>query len=376
MRKGNRPAEYLNEAVKHFWVKVPLVLLALIFVSGFQFQCGKRKPPEPPRERVQQRAELAAFQRGNTVVLSWKMPARNADEGSVLFIDRAEIYRLAEPVTSPQQITEADFSNRATVIGSQKFGPDDFALKTITYRDTLQFAGQPVRLRYAIRFVNASGQRAAFSNVVLLEPAAAVASAPTSLSAEVSQDAVTLRWLEPTANVDGTTPLNLRGYNVYRSESATQPGRLLNKDPIGAAEFADGFFEFGKKYFYFVRAVSTNSEGVAVESLESNIEEVSPVDTFAPSAPRAITLAATPTSISIFFPSNPEKDIAGYTIYRSEDADAPLDQWEKLTPELLTRTTFLDEAVKPATAYHYYITATDTFGNVSEPSEKVSETVP
>ena len=40
--------------------------------------CGKRKPPLPPKERVLQNVEITGFQRGNQVILSWKMPARNA----------------------------------------------------------------------------------------------------------------------------------------------------------------------------------------------------------------------------------------------------------------------------------------------------------
>jgi hypothetical protein len=375
MTKGTGTGrERMTRIFKQLLLKAPLGVIALLALTGFQ--CGKRKPPEPPRERVQQRAELSGFQRGNTVVLSWKMPARNAEKGSVLFIERAEIFRLAQPLSSPQQMTEAEFASSAVVIGSQRFEPDDFGLKTISYRDTLQFAGQPVRLRYAIRFVNASGQRAAFSNVVLLEPAPSVAAGPASLSADVSQEAIKLKWVAPEKNVDGTSPLNLLGYNVYRSESETATGRLLTKDPVDKAEYSDPFFEFEKKYFYFVRAVSNGAEGNPVESTESNILEVTPVDTFPPSAPEAITLAATPTSISIFFPSNPEKDILGYNIYRSTDPVTPLPEWELLTSELLDKTTYLDEKVESGITYYYYITATDNFMNVSQASEVVSESVP
>ncbi|QYO65608.1 fibronectin type III domain-containing protein [Leptolyngbya sp. 7M] len=304
------------------------------------------------------------------------MPARNADPGSLLYIERAEIYRLAEPLSAAPRITEDEFASRSVVIGSQRFEENDFGLKTMTYRDTLQFAGQPVRLRYAIRFVNASGQRAAFSNVVVLEPAPSIASAPTSLSYEVSQEEIRLTWSAPTENVDGSQPLNLIGYNIYRSESEAVAGRLLNRDPITDQEYSDQFFEFGKKYFYFVRAVSTGAEGRAVESTESNLIEVSPVDTFPPSPPSSITIAASPTSISIFFPANPEKDIAGYSIYRSEDRDTPIEEWQLLMPDLTPKTTFVDENVVSGRTYFYYITATDTFKNVSKPSEIVSETVP
>jgi hypothetical protein len=151
---------------------------------------------------------------------------------------------------------------------------------------------------------------------------------------------------------------------------------MLNKEPVSKAEYADAFFAFEKKYFYFVRAVSSGAEGKPVESTESNVVEVTPVDKFAPSAPAAITLAASPTSISIFFPTNPDKDIAGYSVYRSEEKDKPLTEWELLTPALIDRSTYLDERVVSGKAYFYYITATDKFKNVSDPSEIVSETMP
>lgn len=305
------------------------------------------------------------------------MPTRNAPKGSVQNISRIDIYRLAEPLTSPQQITEEDFSNRSTIISVMPVTDVDFgANKTLQFKDQLQFANQAVRLRYGVRLVNASGQKAAFSNIFLLEPAAKIASNPTSLSAEVSQDAVVLRWLPPTANVDQTTPVSIDGYNVYRSESEKAPAKLLNKTPVTSPEFSDEFFDFGKDYLYFVRAVSAGTGAEPVESGESNILKLKPVDTFAPSAPAAITVAAAPSAISIFWAINPEKDIAGYKLYRSEDPDLPLDKWTLLTPQLTPRNTFQDNRVEAGKRYHYYLTATDRFGNVSSPSEVVSDVVP
>ena len=113
-------------------------------------------------------------------------------------------------------------------------------------------------------FVNESGTSSIFKRVNL-EPAASIAAAPNSLSTDVSQDAITLKWTGPTANVNGTTPLNLMGYNVYRTESATQAGRLLNKTPVSGTDYADAFFDFGKKYTYFVRSVSSGAEGEPVK---------------------------------------------------------------------------------------------------------------
>jgi hypothetical protein len=362
----------LQSSFKHSEIKAPIALLA--FVLLFSLSCGKRRPPLPPKERVAQRVELSGFQRGSNAVLSWKMPARNAGKGSVINISRADIYRLAEPANSPLVLSEEEFASRSILIATVPITDADFGLKTITFRDRLQFAGQAARLRYSVRLANASGQKAAFSNFLLIEPVARVAASPTSLSAEVSQDAVKLTWTAPTENVDKTTPPNILGYYVYRSTSENEPAKLLTKTPITGTTYSDEFFEFGKQYYYFVRTVSASTEAVPIESDESNIVKIKPVDTFPPSAPTAITLAAGQNVISIFFAVNPEKDIAGYKIYRSTDSNLPKERWTLLTPNLLKTNTFQDTHVESGKTYYYYITATDTAGNVSTPSEAVSET--
>ncbi|HRJ89474.1 MAG: hypothetical protein JNK51_08835 [Blastocatellia bacterium] len=359
---------------KQLSTKALAIALALCCLGALS--CGKRKPPLPPNERVVQRAEVSGFQRGNLTILSWRMPLRNAPAESVLNIDRIDIYRLAEPLTAPQNRSEEEFASTAIIISTIKVNDTDFGGRTMTYRDALQFSGQPIRLRYAIRFVNASGQKAAFSNFYLLEPASRVANPPTSLSSVLSQDAVELTWNEPVANIDGSTPANIIGFNVYRSGSSTEAAKLLNTAPVTETQFADRTFEFTKEYFYFVRTISLGTGGESVESGETQILSVKPIDTFPPSAPTAITLAATPTSISLFFATNPERDIAGYRIYRSTERDRPLETWDLLTTDLLRSNTFLDQRVEAGKTYFYYLTATDIFNNVSARSEIASETVP
>lgn len=365
---------HLIRTFKHFTPLVSFLILAA--VSLLSTGCGKRGAPVPPRERVLQRVELSGYQRGNQVILSWKMPARNAPKGDVLNISRADIYRLAEPASAPQQMTEEEFANRSTMITSMVITNADFGSKTLLFKDVLQFAGQSARLRYAVRLVNATGQKAAFSNSLLIEPTSKVAGSPASLSATASQQTVHLRWQAPVTNIDGSVPVSILGYNIYRSLSEKEPAQPLNKTPVTKNEFDDEFFEFGKEYYYFVRSVSVGTGAEPIESAESNILKFKPVDTFAPSAPAAITLAATPNTISIFFAVNPEKDVVGYKIYRSTDKDLPIDQWTLLTPELLKTNTFQDTRVESGKTYYYRLTATDKFGNVSEVSEVVSETVP
>ena len=360
-----------------------LCLCALISAIVALPGCGKRRPPLPPVERVQQRTEfLSGAQQGNEVILSWPAPVRNAPESSVQSIRRIDVYRLAEKPGAPLALTEDEFSARATLVGSVTYEQIQTAGDTLTYRDTLELAGQPTRLRYAIRYVNASGQRAAFSNFLSIEPAARIAKAPMlSTEVKIAEDAITLSWQPPAANIDNSTPVNLLGYNVYRTdESQTASGNQpLNTALISGTEYADKNFLFGNNYRYVVRAVSLGTGGAQVESLNSNAVSVSPQDVFPPAAPERPSVAAPEPSsarLAIFFAANKETDIAGYNLYRSTDPDLPKQNWTKLNQTLLTRTTFTDDKVEPGKTYYYYVTAVDKAGNVSPPSEVGSEKAP
>lgn len=353
-----------------------LLSISILWVILFSISCGKRVPPLPPVERVTQRSLLEGFQRGDIVNLSWQMPARNASEGSVLNISRVEVYRLAEPLTSPQILNEEEFASRSTLIDSIELQTTDFGNKTFTYQDRLQLVGQPIRLRYAIRFVNSSGQKAGFSNFFLFEPTAKIPLPPQNLKNQISAEAINIGWTAPETNIDGSRPPAILGYNIYRNSTAEPNFKMLNAQPITETKYSDNFFKFGSSYKYFVRTVTVGASGQPIESADSEILELKPLDTFRPSAPDNITIAATPDSISLFFAQNPENDIAGYRVYRTTDPNLPKEKWEIVTPELITTNTFKDVRVKSGETYYYYILAIDTAGNVSDLSAIVSETVP
>jgi hypothetical protein len=359
----------------HRAVLVGGLLTVAVVVAG----CGKRRPPLPPVERVQQRTELlSGAQRGNQVLLSWPAPLRNAPDSSVQSIRRVDVYRVAEKPSAPLGLTEEEFGTQSTLIGSVTYDQIQRAKSTLVYRDTLELAGQPIRLRYAVRYVNASGERAAFSNFFLIEPAARIAQPPTLISQDEKETAITITWQPPAANIDGSTPINLLGYNVYRTDDKqTAVGQTpLNKALLSGTQFEDNDFHFGEHYKYLVRSASLGTEGAQVESLDSNVLAAAPRDIYAPSAPSAITIAPAPGRLSIFFPANPEPDVAGYNLYRSNDPNLPKSKWTKLNSTLLARTTFTDENVESGRRYYYYLTAVDQTGNVSPLSEVVAETVP
>jgi hypothetical protein len=366
----------LLQTLKRIKHKHKKALLTFIFFGLLiSAACGKRKPPLPPIERVTQRAEISGFQRGNKILLSWTMATRNAPSGNVLNISRADIYRLTEPASSAPNLSEEEFAARSTLIATIPISDTDFARKQMSFTDTLSFAGQPARIRYAIRFVNATGQKAGFSNFLVIDPTARVADVPKDLSSKVTQNSIEIRWNPPMQNVDGSTPANILGFNIYRiDEKGNQ--KELNNSPVTNNEFADKSFEFEKSYTYFVRTISLGSNGEPLESADSSLIKVLPKDTFPPAAPSAVTIAASPNTISIFFASNIENDVAGYKVYRSTNNNLPKFDWNLLTQQLLTTNTFQDTNVESGKTYFYYLTAIDKFGNVSEISDVVSETVP
>ena len=357
----------------------PRVVALLVIVLFFNTACGKRRPPEPPIERIPQHTELlSGAQQGNRVILSWPAPQRNASEGSVEAIRRIDIYRLAERPSAPLPLTEEEFAARSTLVGSISYETIKTIGDRLIYIDPLELAGQPTRLRYAVRYVNAAGQPAPFSNFLLIEPAAKIAEPPTITGSELSQNAVTIIWNPPTTNIDGSTPVNLLGYNVYRVEkSQTEVGQTpLNSALVTGTRYSDPTFHFGEKYNYIARSVSLGTGGNQVESINSNAIPVAPVDTFAPSPPGKPSIAPSEGGLALFFSASPERDVAGYDIFRSTDPNLPKNQWLKVNPSLLTRATFTDKDVESGKKYYYYVIAFDNAGNRSDPSEVESGTVP
>jgi hypothetical protein len=231
------------------------------------------------------------------------------------------------------------------------------------------------RLRYAVRYVNKRGQAAAFSNTIAVEPALAIALPPANLSAkDDSQDAVTIYWNAPSANVDGVTPASVVGYNVYRrAAKRVFGGELLNPEPVSGTSFTDTRFQYLVDYVYFVRALSQGASGL-VESADSEPLSFKPVDIFPPSAPDPVSIASANGTISLFWPSSPERDLIGYNVYRANSADTPDKDWIKLNDQPLTPVTFRDDLVVIDQTYFYRVTAVDRFNNESARSRVAGET--
>jgi rhamnogalacturonan endolyase len=84
-----------------------------------------------------------------------------------------------------------------------------------------------------------------------------------------------------------------------------------------------------------------------------------------PSAPRNLSSDDLNEKVRLFWDANVETDLAGYNLYRSKMEEGPFDM---INDTLITGELYLDTLVDNDTSYYYYITAVDTAGNESIPS--------
>jgi hypothetical protein len=356
--------------------------LSLICVSLISSSCGKVGAPVAPVRLTERTGELSAIQRGSNVLLQWPAPSLGQKESSRSYIARVDIYRLDEQRDEEPVLDSDDYEADAQLIGyldRAKIEAQSKSIGHLEFTDAINLSNASelanIRLRYAVRYLNARQQAAAFSNTVAIEPAPGIALPPTGLRVEApTQDVVALSWSAPDANVDGTRPAAIVGYNVYRRNAKREMGgRQLNTEPVTDSNFADNDFQYQTEYTYFVRALSQGANGL-IESADSELATLTPVDEFAPLAPDPVSVASANGTISLFWPTSPERDVVGYNVYRADSADAAEKDWIKLTAQPITTVTYRDERVVIDKVYFYRVAAVDKFNNESKPSSIVSET--
>jgi hypothetical protein len=381
-RSGGQFAVYFRSAFSHKSLCGLLYKSLIIFAALSFCACGKVGSPVPPARITERASDLSAIQRGGKILLSWPVPPLGAKESSVSYIEKVDIYRLVEQRDQEPILDPDDYEELAEVIGYMDRATIEAQVKQLghlEFTDAVKLndarALANTRLRYAVRYLNKRNQAAAFSNTVAIEPAPGISLPPSGLvAAQSGQDAITLSWNAPQANVDGTQTPAIVGYNIYRRNAKKSgAGEPLNSEAVTEPFFVDNKFQYQTDYIYFVRALSQGANGL-IESADSDPVALTPVDTFPPLPPEPVTIASANGTISLFWPSSPERDVIGYNVYRANKADASDNDWVKLTDQPITTVTFRDERVTIDQVYYYKVTAVDRYDNESKPSRIVSET--
>ncbi len=268
------------------------------------------------------------------------------------------------------------------------------------------------RRHYFVVGVSPRGRRSVPSTPVSV-PLESVASAPGAPKVDYTETQMTITWTPPTdartstflmpppapkppANASPATvkpapaplaPLTARSlgfsteattYNVYEvsgNVSAGDPYAITLPAPLAAAplavhEYVVPRVAFGVERCFEVRPVDKVGEATVIGPASPRTC-VTPIDTFAPAAPRSLAAIAGAGSINLIWDANTEKDVTGYLVLR---AVAPSEILQPITPTPVAAATYRDDTVTAGARYVYSVVAVDSAGNRSAESNRVEET--
>jgi hypothetical protein len=359
------------------------LLLALIAATAAG--CGAPGEPEPPKPVLPQAvADLAARQQGNTIILTFTLPTRSTTNEDLDGPPTVEIYRgmLAAGEPEHKMTTHLVYTIPAALVDTYLSG-DRLEFRDPFHADDLARQAGATMI-YMVRTSVSRRHDSADSDVAETH-IFPVPAPPAALHATVTEHAIELAWETPAVGA------GISGYRVYRGELATDSppnetdlakmkfvSPLALAGPASETDFDDAQFEFGHTYVYTVRSVAQYGPD-GVESDDSIPTIVTPRDTFPPAAPRGLeaiyvpATAAAPADIELSWDISPESDLAGYTVYRSEQ---PGTRGKKLNTDLLPSPAFRDMDVAADKHYFYSVSAVDRAGNESPLSPAVSAEVP
>jgi fibronectin type 3 domain-containing protein len=194
---------------------------------------------------------------------------------------------------------------------------------------------------------------------------------PFRLEARAGDRQVMLTWPAVTLLVNGSPLSGGANYNIYR-EARGSGFILVNASPVTEPEFQDITVANDIVYRYTVRTVRQVGSSY-LESLDSPIQTVTPVDLTAPAPVLNLVAVATEKGIELRWEAGREADLAGYQVYRRSLAEP---QFRSLTTPLVAAPYFVDLETARGVTYFYYVVAVDNSprANQSLPSETVEIT--
>ena len=353
----------------------------------------ERKPPTPDPV-----TDLNASQSGNDVILTFTLPRDSVERREIQKPISVNVYRNFEPVPPANSSAVVAPANPTLLLTIPPAMVDRYMVQgRVRFVDSLRaenFSAAGSEAVYLLRTFIAPKKLSSNSNVAALTiypPANPIA----DLKTVFSRSGVTLSWSPPEKTLIGAAA-NIAFYRVLRAEMESGPNAGANPAATGNMEapnpkvpfariaeaasppYTDTQTELGKTYMYSVRSVA-QYPGVQIESLDSNFATITPKDVFPPPAPQDLVAAFVPAAggtaayLDLSWSISAATDIAGYNVYRSEEALGP---GTRVNSELLLTPAFRDMNAVPGRIYFYTVTAVDRSGNESSASPPASGSVP
>jgi len=406
-------------SLRHSHARRWLTALAAAPVIAFAAGCASPGPAQPPSLNLPEAVkDLTAERVGSEVRLHWTTPEKTTDHLAIKGSMTAELCRItvsAAPSSACTSVKRIPVQSGVTK-----------AVDTLPPALTIDPA---TLLAYRVQILNFHGRSAGPS----LEAFAAAGAAPLSveqLRATPTRDGAMLEWQpkDATATVvelveldrlpvapDGTviepappkaakssSKLTIKNQadkpKPQKPPSASAPKQLQmtpptptevklrtpiqSTDPGGTL---DHTAQMGETYRYTaarVRSVSLNGHTLEMHSLASPPVTVAMRDIFPPHAPSGLEAVpggatASDRSIDLSWTPNSDPDLAGYIVYRQEiDAKGvAAGTAARLNPTPVVGPAYRDQTAVAGRRYAYRVTAVDSAGNESAPSDAVQETL-
>jgi predicted small lipoprotein YifL len=361
------------------------LFLGALFLLFTIVSCGKKGAILPPVKKIPQKVEVFEIaQRGQKVILEWENPAAYTDGSPLSHIAEIEIWLFEQARKNPEKglrenkkDTLEEFERAARLeasIKKEKFSEyqtkrGDASGKFRYFYELIAKDFAPKELIFGLRVKDRRKRKSSFSELLSIEPRI-ISLPPAGIKANVFKDRIEIAWNPPERNIDQSSPPHFKGYNLYKLDDEGLAHRL-NSRLIKKREYSDKDFLLGEVYRYFLRAVISDSPPLS-ESDNSKVIEILAKDTFAPAVPSGLVSIATEEFISVSWDASPEKDLAGYRVWRKTEGQ---NEYISLTPVPIQENAFNDKNVEKNRRYYYAVSALDKSGNESPKSESVSQTI-
>jgi hypothetical protein len=340
------------------------VASVLFAVMATATACGKKAPPTPPAPRGPLPPRLVeARQLGQEVrvafTLSEPRGAHPTQRPHAAELVRVEFPPGSQPTDDPDA-----FRRRGRVVArldvAARAPGERLALADEGLAE-LSNAGEGWTLRYGVRVVDRRGRLSPLvvaRDLDLLRPPPA----PVGLVAEATGEGIRLRWDAGGGDAVGR-------YSVYRrAPGEPAPERAIHPEPVSRNEYLDATAVPGSTYEYEVRAAAADGMPLR-ESAPSASIAVLAEDRSAPAPPERLVAVQERRAVRLFWNPSPERDVAGYRVYRRGSDGA----WRAIGPALVDRPLHLDTAIESGQRLAYRVTAVDRAQppNESLPSAEV-----
>jgi hypothetical protein len=405
-----------SPSLRHSYARRWLAALAAVPLIAFAAGCASPGPAQPPSLDLPEVVkDLTAERVGGEVRLHWTTPEKTTDHLAIKGPMIAELCRITVSAAPSSACTPV----KRLPVQPGVTQATDILPPALTI-------DPPALLSYRVQILNSHGRSAGPSP----EAFAAAGTGPSpveQLRATPTRDGAMLEWQQqkdttavveldrlpvgpngvviepaPPKAAKSSSKLTIKNQTEKSrpqkppSTSAPKPLQMTPPTPIEVklrtplqstdpGGTIDHTAQMGETYRYTasrVRSVSLNGHTLELHSLASPPVTVVMRNTFPPHAPSGLEAVpggatAADRSIDLSWTPNVDPDLAGYIVYRQEidTKGVAAGTATRLNSTPVVGPAYRDQTAVAGRRYAYHVTAVDTAGNESAPSDPVQETL-